>query len=163
MKISSMTKCGLFAALMAVCSWLSIPLGDTAVTMQTFALLMALGLLGGKWGCVSILIYLSLGAVGVPVFSGLQGGFGVLLGPTGGYLWGFLAGGILYSLLDKKLPVWTKMVLCQLIIYACGMLWYYFAYSKAGIWMLLLPYLLPDAVKLVFAIVLTRKLKPHLT
>ena len=80
MKVRNMALCALFAALLAVCAWLAIPVGDTAFTMQTFGVLLTLGLLGGRWGSVSILLYLLLGLVGLPVFSGFQGGFGVLLG-----------------------------------------------------------------------------------
>ena len=85
-----MTLCALFGALIALCSWLCVPIGDIAFTMQTFAVFLTLGLLGGKWGTVTILVYLLLGAVGMPVFTAFRGGIGVLAGVTGGYLWGFL-------------------------------------------------------------------------
>ena len=74
-----MVVCSLFSSLIAICAWISIPIGDIAFTLQTFAVFLALGTLGGKWGTVSILIYLALGAVGLPVFSGFQGGIGTLL------------------------------------------------------------------------------------
>ena len=67
---------------MAVCAWISIPFGYIAFTMQTFAVMLALFTLGGKWGTASVFVYLLLGAVGLPVFSGFQGGLGVLLGVT---------------------------------------------------------------------------------
>ena len=74
---------GVFAVLMAVCSWISIP---TAVpfTLQTFGVFMAVGVLGGKKGTASVGLYLLLGVLGVPVFAGMTGGIGVLLGTTGG-------------------------------------------------------------------------------
>jgi biotin transport system substrate-specific component len=84
-----MTLAAFFAALITVCSWISLPVADIAFTMQTFGVFLALGLLGGKWGSVAIAIYLLLGAVGMPVFSGFRGGVGMLAGVTGGYLWGF--------------------------------------------------------------------------
>lgn len=162
--IRQMTRCALFAALTAVCAWTGIPLGDTVFTLQTLAVFLTLGLLGGKWGTVSILCYLLLGAVGVPVFSGFRGGIGMLLGPTGGYLLGFLSTGLCYGAVEKfgKLPA---MILGQLACYACGTLWY-MQYTGGGIgWILLqtvVPYLFPDAVKLVLAYRLTAKLKKRI-
>ena len=165
MKVKSMTRCALFTALIAVCSWLAIPFGDGAVTMQTLAVFLALGLLGGIWGGLSIVLYLSLGAVGLPIFAGFQGGFCVLLGPTGGFLWGFAGAAIAYRLMEKLLPLWTRLALCQLICYACGVLWYYFAYGQAGLWVVvlktLIPYLLPDGLKLSLALLLIPKLHSH--
>lgn len=154
----------LFAALLAICAWLSIPVGDIAVTMQTFGVFLALGLLGGRWGTVSILIYLLLGAVGMPVFSGFQGGFGVLLGATGGYLWGFLVSGLLYWTLERfgKLPA---MIAGLLACYVCGSLWFLY-WSGGGLIFVLLrcvvPYLIPDALKLGLACTLSRRLSKHL-
>ena len=89
MKTIDLAYMALGAVIIAVCSWISIP---TVVpfTLQTFAVFSVLGLLGGKRGTISVLIYILLGAVGVPVFAGFSGGFGVILGPTGGYIVGFL-------------------------------------------------------------------------
>ena len=89
MRTQELARAALFAALIAICSWISIP---TAVpfTLQTFAVFLALGVLGGKLGTLSVAVYLLLGAVGLPVFAGFQGGLGALLGATGGYLAGFL-------------------------------------------------------------------------
>ena len=155
-----MTLSALFAARTAVCAWISIPVGDIAFTMQTFAIFLALGLLGGKWGTVSILIYLLLGAVGMPVFSGFQGGFGALLGVTGGYLWGFLFSGLAYWALERlgSLPA---MIAGQLVCYLCGSLWF-LHWSGGGIGLVLLrcvvPYLIPDTIKLALALRLSRRL-----
>ena len=90
-----MALCGLFSALLAICAWISVPLADAAVTLQTFGVFLCLGTLGGKRGTTAILVYLLLGAVGLPVFSGFRGGFEALLGTTGGYLTGVLVSGLL--------------------------------------------------------------------
>lgn len=158
--VRDMTRCAFFAAAMAVCAWTGIPLGDTVFTLQTLGVFLALGLLGGKWGTVSIVCYLLLGAVGVPVFSGFRGGVGALLGPTGGYLWGFLCTGLCYWAAEKvgKLPA---MVLGQLVCYGCGVFWYTVYAGGGGIW-LILPYLLPDAAKLLLAWRLTKRLKKRM-
>jgi len=155
-----MTHCAIFAALLAVCAWVSIPLGDTVLTLQTFGVFLCLLLLGGKWGCVSIAIYLLLGAVGLPVFSGFRGGFGALLGVTGGFLWGFLAMGLTYWALSRfgKVPA---LIAGLLICYGCGCFWFRL-YSGGGLAILLLrcvvPYLIPDAIKLWLAVTLSKRL-----
>lgn len=157
-----MVRCALFAALMAVYAWLSIPTPDIAFTMQTFGVFLALEVLGGKWGTVSILIYLALGAVGMPVFSGFRGGAGVLLGVTGGYIWGFLATGLVYWLLEKlnrTLALAAGLTAC----YLCGCLWFSLYAGSAGfagaVLKCVVPYLLPDLCKLVLAERLARRLK----
>ena len=157
----NMTRCALFAAMMALCAWIGIPLGHTVFTMQTFGVLLALGILGGKRGTISILCYLLLGAAGLPVFSGFRGGIGAILGPTGGYLWGFLATGLVFWLLEK----WSRLLAMAagiLVCYACGTLWY-MTYTGGALAAVLaqtvLPYLIPDALKLVLALRLTKRLK----
>ena len=77
--LRDMVLCALFAAILAVSAWLTVP-GEVPFTLQTFGVFAALGLLGGKRGTIAIALYLVLGAVGLPVFSGFRGGFGVLLG-----------------------------------------------------------------------------------
>lgn len=160
-----MTRAAIFAALMAICAWISIPVSDIAFTMQTFGVFLTLGVLGGKWGSVTILIYLLLGAAGLPVFSGFRGGFGVLLGVTGGYLWGFLFSGLVYWAMERlgKLPA---MIAGMAVCYLCGSLWFYL-YAGGGMGLILLrcvvPYLIPDGVKLALAWSLSRRLRRHIT
>lgn len=155
-----MTLSSLFAALLAVCAWLSIPVSDISVTMQTFGISLCLLLLGGKWGSLSIAIYLLLGSVGLPVFSGFRGGFGQLLGVTGGFLWGFLVMGLVFWGLERqgKLPA---LLAGLLACYGCGCAWFYL-YSGGGLGFILLrcvlPYLIPDAIKLWLAIRLSKRL-----
>ena len=93
----------LMAALIALCAWISVPLGPVPFTMQTFGIFAALGLLGGRRGTLAFLIYLLLGIVGLPVFSGSSAGAGVLFGATGGYLLGYLAAALLFWGLTAKL------------------------------------------------------------
>ena len=90
MKVRNMALCGLFTAVLAICAWISVPMGDTVITLQTFGIFLTLRLLGGKRGTVTVLVYLLLGAIGAPVFSGFRGGLGALLGTTGGYIFGFI-------------------------------------------------------------------------
>lgn len=162
--VRNMTRSALFAALMSLCAWLSLPVGQLAVSLQSFAVLLALGVLGGKRGTAAVAVYLALGAVGLPVFTGFRGGFSVLLGPTGGYLWGFLLAGGLFWLLEKRLRVWVNMILALLCCYACGTAWYAAMYG-GDVWAVLglcvAPYLLPDGCKLALALLCCRKLKMY--
>ena len=157
-----MVLASLFASLTAVCSWLSIPLAPICFTMQTFAVFLTLGVLGGRWGTVSILTYLLLGLVGLPVFSGFRGGAAALLDATGGFLWGFLAAALVYWALERlgKLPA---MGFGMLACYACGC-WWFSVYAgdgglKAAALTCVVPYLIPDAIKLWLAHCVSRRLQ----
>ena len=91
---------GIFAVLLAICSWISIPT-MIPFTLQTFGVFLTVLLLGGKQGPIAILIYLLLGAVGIPVFSNFGAGLGYLLGNTGGYAIGFLFVGLCGWIFEK--------------------------------------------------------------
>lgn len=166
LNIRKMVCASVLVSLMALCAWLSIPVPPVVVTMQTFAVLLTLGILGGKWGCASVLLYLAMGMVGLPVFAGFRGGAAALLDATGGFLWGFGAGALVYWLCEKlgKVPA---MILCQLTVYLCGCLWFSFWTGDAGIWAAVLtcviPYLIPDGIKLWLAYRLTGRMKKHLS
>lgn len=95
-KVLDLAYIALMVALMAICAWITLPIGPVPFTMQTFAVFAALGLLGGRRGTLAVVVYLLLGAVGLPVFSGFNSGLSALLGPTGGYLVGFLVSALLY-------------------------------------------------------------------
>lgn len=162
----------LFSALMAIFAWISIP---TAVpfTMQTFAIFAAPLILGGRRGTMAIIVYLSLGAVGLPVFSGFSGGLGKLLGSTGGYLLGYLPIGILYwgaeSWIKKGKHRDIFILLIGLIVcYVLGTLWFIQVYAantgeidlKTALAWCVTPFILPDLVKLGLAKVLATRIAP---
>ena len=170
MKAKNMALCGLFTAILALCAWLSVPMGDMVITLQTFGIFLTLGLLGGKRGSITVLVYLLLGAIGAPVFSGFRGGLGALLGTTGGYIFGFMLTSLVYwiltSLKDTPITRLIAMVLGMLLCYGCGSWWYMTRYLSGGTLTLglvlmkcVIPYLIPDAIKLVLAWILTGKLK----
>ena len=167
MNIRAMARCALFAALMGVCAWLSIPTPTGVFSLQTFGLFLTLAVLGGRGGSLTCLVYLLLGAVGVPVFTGFQGGLGVLLGPTGGFIVGFLAASLTYWLLTalkcKPLPA---LFLALAVCYLFGAIWYKVLFPHTG-WggvavACILPYLIPDILKLALAAALSKKLKRFL-
>ena len=170
MKAKNMALCGLFTAILALCAWLSIPMGDMVITLQTFGIFLTLGLLGGKRGSITICVYLLLGAVGAPVFSGFRGGLGALLGTTGGYIFGFMLTALTYwiitSVKDAPLTRLLAMILGMLLCYSCGSWWYMTRYLSGGqltlglvLMKCVIPYLIPDAIKLTLTWILTGKLK----
>ena len=172
MKAKNMALCGLFTAVLTVCAWISIPFGDSVITLQTFGIFLTLGLLGGKLGSLTVLVYLLLGAVGVPVFSAFQGGLGALLGTTGGYLFGFMLTALTYWLLTSRRNTprlrLIVMVIGLLLCYGCGSWWYLTRYLSGGTVTLglvllkcVVPFLIPDAVKLGLAWLLTGKLRRY--
>ena len=164
-KTKYMALCGLFAALLTLCAWICIPIPPVTVTLQTLGVLLALGLLGGRWGSLSIGIYLLLGLAGAPAFAGFRGGAAALLDPTGGFLWGFLAGGLCYWAL-VRLGRAPAMAGCMLAVYLSGCIWYRVYAPEAGfagaVLTCVVPYLVPDGLKLWLALVLTRRLRRQL-
>ena len=160
------------AAGIAVCSWISIPM-TVPITLQTFAVCLLTAVFGLKMGMWTVLSYLLLGAVGVPVFAGFRGGVGVLLGVTGGYLVGFLftalSVGIAVDRFGRKIPILVgSMALGILLCYAFGTAWFIVIYSRtsgpigvlAALSWCVFPYLVPDAIKIAMAALLTNRLLP---
>ena len=164
MKVKTMVQCGLFSALLCICAWLSVPVGNVVFTMQTFGVFLSLLLLGGKRGILTVLVYLLLGAVGLPVFSGFRGGFGILLGPTGGYLWGFALMAVSYWLFcavfaNRLLAAVCGLVVCY-ITGTCQAIFYFGQNTIATVILQsVLPYVIPDCLKLLLALLCARKLK----
>ena len=172
--IRSLCQIALFAAIIAVCSQIQIPM-TVPFTMQTFAVFSALAILGGKNGTISILIYIALGAVGIPVFARFSGGIGVLFGTTGGYIIGFLFTGLIYWLLTHffgtKLPIMIAALALGLIVcYAFGTAWFMLVYTRkvetiglaTALGWCVFPFILPDCVKLALAILIAKRLPKRL-
>ena len=155
-----MTAIALMAVLMCLCTWIAVP-GAVPFTLQTFAVFAAVELLGAQRAFWSVAVYLLMGAVGLPVFSGMTGGFGILMGQTGGYLWGFLllpliCRGVAAVAGQGQIVRITGMALGMLACYGLGTAWFVFVSGGTGrsaaLTMCVLPFLLPDAVKLALAV-----------
>ena len=172
-KTYDMAYIAIFAVLMAICSWISIPMA-VPFTLQTFGVFMAVGVLGGKRGTLAVLIYILLGAVGVPVFAGFSGGIGVLLNTTGGYIVGFLFSALVMwgmeTLWGKKPVVQIASMLVGLIVcYALGTIWFMVVYARntgaVGLGTVLgwcvIPFIIPDLIKIALAFVLSRRLRNY--
>lgn len=174
MKTIDLAYMALGAVIIAVCSWISIPT-TVPFTMQTFAVFCVLGLLGGKRGTISILVYILLGAVGVPVFSGFSGGFGIIIGPTGGYIIAFILMGLLYWLIEvlfgTKLYIRIiAMVAGLLVCYAFGTAWFMVVYARqtgpmglgAALASCVVPFIIPDLIKMALALLLSSRVGKYL-
>lgn len=177
LSVREITAAALGIALISVCSWISVPTPVTVpFTLQTFAVCLTAALLGLKCGLWAVAGYILLGAAGLPVFSGFRGGPGVLLGPTGGYIVGFLFTALCVGLplrrFGRKLPMLAaSMALGVLLCYAFGTAWFMAVYARntgpvslgTALSWCVLPYLIPDGVKILLAALLTRRLAPVLT
>jgi biotin transport system substrate-specific component len=170
LSVKDMALIALFAVLIAVCAWISIP-STVPFTLQTFGLFAAMGLLGGKRCTLAVLVYLLLGLTGIPVFSGFRGGFGMLAGVTGGYLIGFLFAALVYWLVTARSrgglpPMILGMAAGLLVDYAFGTAWFMLFYGKtygaiglgAALSMCVFPFVLPDLVKLGLAVAVVKTL-----
>ena len=175
MSTLDMTYIALFGILIGICSWITIP-GAVPFTLQTFGIFLTVSVLGGKRGTVAVLLYIFIGLIGIPVFSGFQGGIGVLLGNTGGYILGFIFSTLLMWLIEILLgkKLWVQlisMLFGLLICYAFGTLWFLFAYAgnsgALGFGTVLgwcvIPFIIPDFIKIFLALILGKQLRNVLT
>ncbi len=170
----NLVLCGMSTVLIVICSYITIPI-IIPITLQTFAISLLLLLLGGKKGTVCILLYLLLGACGIPVFHGMTGGIGILFGNTGGYLIGFLGMGLCFMLLNScnKNSTWLKVLTLMLglmICYFIGTLWFAAFFTSGTTKDTLLqicitcvfPFIIPDLIKIFFAVFLSGVIKKAL-
>lgn len=167
-KTKQMVLIALMTAVTCVLGPLSIPLpfSPVPISLTNFAIFLALFVLGMKNGTISFIIYLLLGAVGVPVFSSFRGGLQVLAGPTGGYLIGFiflaLIMGFALDHFDRKLvPTIIGMIIGMAVCYAFGTVWLAKLLSlsfKEGLMMGVIPYLAGDVAKIIIAAIVGPKL-----
>jgi len=144
--------------MIAVCAWISVPFA-VPFTMQTFGIFCTLFILGGKKGTIAVAVYILLGAVGFPVFSGFTGGIGRIFDATGGFIWGFLLCAGAYWIVEahtRKKTVRIVAMMSGLIgCYAVGIIWYAIVYAKADAMAVIsasmLPFALLDLLKLFAA------------
>lgn len=162
---------GVFATLISICSWISIP-ASVPFTLQTMGVFTAVGLLGGKRGTLSVLTYILLGMIGVPVFAGFSGGVGVVLGTTGGYILGFLFSALamwgMETLFGRsKMILAVSMVAGLFVCYAFGTAWFMTVYThnsgavglSAVLGWCVIPFIIPDLIKIAAALFLANRLK----
>lgn len=173
--LKSYAYIAMMAVLICACSWITVPF-VVPFTMQTFAVFCSLLLLGGRRGTAAIGLYVLMGAIGLPVFSGFRGGIGHLIGPTGGYIIGFIFSGIVYILLEPLIKKgkafrWAILGTGLLLCYLIGTLWFVAAYSNDGVRygfmnaliVCVAPYVVPDCIKMAFAVFLCDRIGHHIS
>jgi biotin transport system substrate-specific component len=158
----------LFAALIAAGAYLAIPIGPVPIVLQNLFVMLAGLLLGSRWGLAAVGVYLLAGALGFPVFAGGAGGIGRILGPTGGYLVGYLPVVCLIGFIAERAKGrihWDvlAMILGTAVLYGCGVSWLKvvtgMAWSKAmaaG----MIPFLPGDVLKIIAAVPIAKTLRP---
>jgi biotin transport system substrate-specific component len=162
----------LFAALTAIGAFIKIPLpiSPVPITLQVFFVLLAGLILGARGGGTSMTVYVILGIIGLPVFSGGSSVLGVLLGPTGGYLLGFIAGAFLTGLVytrtgSTRIGAIIAMVAGLILIYLLGVIQLSTAAQMSiqqAIAVGVLPFLIGDAIKIAAALIVADRIYPLL-
>ena len=167
--VRPMVYASMFAALTAVGALIRIPIPVSPVplTLQVFFVLLTGLVLGSRWGATGMAVYVMLGIIGFPVFSGGSSGIGVILGPAGGYLIGFVMGAFITGLTVEKLGrstivMVTAMVAGLMVIYASGVLQLFIVADLPSIWgavvIGVVPFLIGDMIKLVAAFAVAKRI-----
>ena len=166
--IRMMVYASLLAALTAASALITIPIGEVPVILYNFFVLMMGLLLGSRWGAASIAVYLLAGGLGLPVFAGGKGGIAILLGPTGGYLIGFLPAVFIIGFISEKFKQrFSYDIIAMLcgtaVIYAFGVIQLKIVLGKT--WMVTMaagvfPFIIFDIVKVVAAAVTAKAVRP---
>jgi biotin transport system substrate-specific component len=160
------THTTLFIAMTTVFSWISVPFIPVPITLQTLGVLLT-GTLMKRYAGIPMTLYLILGAVGLPVFHNGTAGLGVLLGPTGGYLIGFVpaavVAGLCYEQVSNKIQV-AGLVLATALIYLFGLSWLILSVPMnpiAAITAGMLPFIPGDIIKAAATFLITRRVMPY--
>ena len=175
--VYEMVLVAMFSVIIAICAWITIPFA-VPFTMQTFGVFLAIAVLGGKLATVSISLYILLGIVGIPVFSGFQSGIGVLFQQTGGYVIGFLIAGLVSWGMESCVRIFVRdgkkmwmlaieLLLGLLFCYILGTLWFWILYMKnsgaisigAVVGICVVPFVVPDLIKIGLAMAVQKRLR----
>ncbi|MCL2409916.1 MAG: biotin transporter BioY [Oscillospiraceae bacterium] len=167
--VREMVFTALFAAVICAIAPFAVPIGPVPITLGSFGVYLAAAVLGPKFGSISVALYISLGAIGLPVFSNFNGGFHVITGPTGGFLMGFipcaLATGFVIDFCEKRIKTVNSvvrivltyisyalgMVIGTILLYTGGAAWFMVTTGntlRATLSMTAVPFLFGDALKI---------------
>ena len=167
--VKQMVYCALLAGIIAILAQVKIDLvGIVPITMQTLGIYLVGSILKPKYALLASLVYVLMGAVGLPVFAGFTGGLGVIVGPTGGYIFSFpiMAVVISYMLTIKKSTLYKVIAMClgTIVCYAIGTAWFMYS-TQNTLWVSLtlcvFPFLIGDAIKVVAATFLSNRIKQN--
>lgn len=158
------------AAVMAVVSPFALPIGPVPISLATLVVYLMAYILGWKRGTLATLVYILLGCVGMPVFSGFAGGLGKLMGPTGGYILGYLpmaaiAGLFVEKFQKNRFVQVLGMILATAVLYGLGTAWFCFTAGKtlsAAMGACVIPFLPGDCAKIVIAVLVGPTIRTRL-
>ena len=165
-KTYSLVVTALMTAITCILAPLSIPIGPVPVSLTNFAIYLSLYVLDWKKGTVSYLVYLLIGLVGFPVFSGFTGGIEKLAGPTGGYIIGFIPMAVIAGIaIDKFHKKWIHligMIIGTVVCYAFGIVWFCLQSGTAvftALSICVFPFIPGDLIKMIISIVIAPKIR----
>lgn len=169
MKTRSLVTVGMFAAIICVFAPFTVPVGPIPISLATFAIYLAAAVLGGKKGTAAVAVYILIGSVGIPVFSGFGAGIGKILGVTGGYIVGYIpcayvAGTIIDRFQDKRIYYPIALILGTAVLYIFGTVWFMFQTGNSlydSLIACVIPFLIGDAVKIAVASAVSIKLRSY--
>lgn len=170
-KVKNLAMTGMFTALLCVLSPVTIPFpGGIGVTLSVFIILLITYVAGMKRALLCCVLYLLIGAVGLPVFAGFQGGLGCITGPTGGYLAGYPAMVMVAGLFikigkDRKAFMITGNCMGVLVCYILGNLWYMYTMNAGfcqALAVCVLPFVVFDIIKIVLVCIIGPIIKKHI-
>ena len=170
MKTRELTLISLFAALIAVFSQIiiALPVTPVPINLATLAVMLVGALLGTKLSAICLVVYLAVGSIGIPVFTGFRGGVSALVGPTGGYLAGYLLMAVIIGFFAEKnfstSSLAVGIALGTFVLYALGTAWFMFLTKRTlaeSLMMCVVPFLIGDTIKSAVAIMLAKRLKRH--
>lgn len=169
-KLRMVVFASLLAALTAVGAYIHVPIGPVPIVLSTLFVLLSGLLLGSKWGFVSMAIYLIAGAMGIPVFAGGKGGLAHFLGPTGGYLLGYMIASWIAGFISERSPGLLildilAVLIGSIVIYGLGVPWLkmitHMSWAKT-LMVGVFPFLIGDAIKATVAVILVKPVRPIL-
>jgi len=169
-KLRMVVLASLMAALTAVGAYIYVPIGPVPIILSTLFVILSGLLLGSRWGLASMALYLLVGAIGLPVFVGGKGGFAHFMGPTGGYLFGYLVASWITGFISERsrgrmiLDIFA-VIIGSLVLYALGVPWLKMVTQmswKKALMVGVLPFLIGDAIKACVVVILARSVRPIL-
>lgn len=165
-KTHDLTITAIFAAIICILSVITVPIGTIPISLSLFAIILTAISLGAKRGVLSVIVYILIGSLGIPVFSGFKGGLHILFGPTGGFIFSYIFVALIVSFAsqktNKKLTLFLFSLLSLAICYLIGS-FQYALISKVSFYnsltVCVFPFIIFDILKALLAVNIGLKLK----
>ncbi len=161
-KVKKMIMCAVFVAISALLSQVVLPIGAVPINFALIGVFVASGVLDTKGAVITQAVYIALGIVGVPVFAGFQAGLGTVLGPTGGFIMGYILTALSVSVLIKFIKPIPAMLVGLLLCYISGCAWFVISQKVtllSALYVIVVPFVIPDIIKVVISHFIIAKIK----